>query len=69
MEIASARPQVSLGGYRARFDVVPPDKGADAPINLRLYLTVDGHRVTETWHYQWTPPPVEQRKLRNPEHL
>ena len=69
VEIASARPQVSLGGYRARFDVVPPEKGPDAPINLRLYLTVDGHRVTETWHYQWTPPPVEQRKLRNPEHL
>jgi glucans biosynthesis protein len=69
VEITSARPLASIQGYRAMFDVVPPDDGTD-PINLRLYLqTSDGQPLTETWLYQWNPPPVEERELRNPGHL
>ncbi|GED22072.1 glucan biosynthesis protein [Halomonas halmophila] len=68
VEIASARPLDAIEGYRARFDVVPPDEGTE-PINLRLYLKRGDQPLTETWVYQWTPPPVEERKLRNPGHL
>jgi glucans biosynthesis protein len=50
------------GGYRALFDIRPPDDVVE-PINLRLYLSVDGRPLTETWIYQWTPPPLKERKL------
>ena len=50
------------------FDVVPPDDGTE-PINLRLYLEGNDQPLTETWIYQWTPPPAEERKLHNPAHL
>jgi glucans biosynthesis protein len=37
------------------FDLVPAE--ADSlPVNLRLYLALDGHALSETWLYQWTPP-------------
>jgi glucans biosynthesis protein len=49
------------GGYRALFDVKPTDDLVD-PINLRLYLSVDGRPLTETWIYQWTPPSAKDRK-------
>lgn len=68
IELTSLRPQHHIGGYRAMFDVVPP-KDSEAPINLRLQLEVDGQPVSETWIYQWTPPPVDQRELHNPGHL
>jgi glucans biosynthesis protein len=29
---------------------------------LRMYLRIDGRPLTETWTYQWTPPPVKDRK-------
>jgi periplasmic glucans biosynthesis protein len=48
-------------GYRALFDVRPPDDSLDA-INLRLYLRIDGRPLTETWIYQWTPPAIKDRK-------
>ncbi|HEY2146124.1 MAG TPA: glucan biosynthesis protein D [Steroidobacteraceae bacterium] len=48
-------------GYRALFDVRPPDDSNDA-VDLRLYLRIDGRPLTETWIYQWTPPPVKDRK-------
>jgi glucans biosynthesis protein len=47
-------------GYRALFDV-RPDDAAD-PIDLRLYLRVDGRPLSETWIYQWTPPSLKERK-------
>ena len=47
-------------GYRALFDV-KPDDGIE-PIDLRLYLRVDGRALTETWIYQWTPPSLKERK-------
>ncbi len=68
VEITSARALEAIQGYRAMFDVVPPDDGTE-PINLRLYLEGDGQPLTETWIYQWTPPPAEERKLHNPAHL
>jgi periplasmic glucans biosynthesis protein len=48
-------------GYRALFDVKPPDDGT-APIDMRLYLRVDGRALTETWIYLWTPPSAKERK-------
>ena len=48
-------------GYRALFDVKPPEDAID-PIDLRLYLRVDGRPLTETWIYLWTPPSLKERK-------
>jgi periplasmic glucans biosynthesis protein len=48
-------------GYRALFDVRPPEDSND-PIDLRLYLRIDGRPLTETWIYQWMPPSVKDRK-------
>jgi glucans biosynthesis protein len=33
------------------------------PINLRLYLSTDGQALSETWLYQYSPPPPDQRTL------
>ncbi|GAA5133067.1 glucan biosynthesis protein [Alloalcanivorax gelatiniphagus] len=70
VEITSARPLHAIDGYRAMFDLVPPEDDL-APINLRLFLKRkdSGQPLTETWIYQWTPPPLDQRDLRNPGHL
>jgi glucans biosynthesis protein len=62
VEITSARPLHPINGYRAMFDVKPTDERTD-PINLRLYLRHDGKALTETWAYQWTPPPADRRKF------
>ncbi len=67
VEITSARPlyQVNgdaIGGWRAMFDLKPPDDSVE-PINLRLFLSVDGQPMSETWMYQYTPPPPSQRKF------
>jgi glucans biosynthesis protein len=50
-----------IKGYRALFDIRPADDGNDA-IDLRMYLRIDGRPLTETWIYQWTPPPLKDRK-------
>jgi glucans biosynthesis protein len=62
VEIASARPLVPLGEWRAMFDLALTDASIE-PINLRLFLAVDGQALSETWLYQYVPPPVEQRKV------
>ena len=49
-----------FNGYRALFDIKPDD--AVGPIDLRLYLRVDGRPLTETWIYQWTPPSLKDQK-------
>lgn len=65
IEIPSARPLESLGGYRAMFDIVPPDDSLE-PIDIRMYLRHQGQPLTETWLYQWTPPtPQERREALN----
>ena len=48
-------------GYRALFDIRPADDNLD-PIDLRLYLRIDGKPLTETWTYQWSPPSIKERK-------
>jgi glucans biosynthesis protein len=50
-----------FNGYRALFDVKPTDESVE-PVDLRLYLRVDGRPLTETWIYQWTPPSMKERK-------
>ncbi|MBU2955585.1 glucan biosynthesis protein [Marinobacter sp. F3R08] len=61
VEITSARPLSAIGGYRAMFDLVPGD--SVEPINIRVYLRLHGEPLTETWLYQYTPPPVDEREL------
>jgi periplasmic glucans biosynthesis protein len=62
IEIASARPFKELNGYRAMFDLNLTDDSAE-PINLRLFLSANGQPLTETWIYQYTPPPADERDL------
>ncbi|MPZ42625.1 MAG: glucan biosynthesis protein D [Betaproteobacteria bacterium] len=62
VEITSARPLHPIKGYRAMFDLKPTDERTD-PINLRLCLRSGGKPLTETWAYQWTPPPADRRKF------
>lgn len=44
------------------FDLVPPDEGTQQ-IDIRLFLRANGKPLTETWLYQWTPPPASERKI------
>jgi glucans biosynthesis protein len=44
------------------FDLKPIDDSVE-PINLRMYLRAGGQPLTETWLYQWTPPPGDQRTI------
>jgi periplasmic glucans biosynthesis protein len=53
-EIVSARPLDAIRGWRAMFDVVPPDQSPQ-PIDIRLFLRQGDKALTETWLYQWTP--------------
>jgi glucans biosynthesis protein len=61
VEITSARPLTSVRGYRAMFDVRLTDD-ATTPVDLRLFLRLDKRALTETWLYQWTPPPPNERR-------
>jgi periplasmic glucans biosynthesis protein len=61
VEIVSAQPQTEIRGWRAKFDVRPADESIE-PIDLRLYLRLGAQALTETWSYQWTPPPPEERR-------
>ena len=62
VETTSARPLDAIHGSRTIFDLKPTDDSVE-PINLRLYLRSDNHTLTETWLYQWTPPPPADRKF------
>lgn len=55
-ELVSARPLASISGWRAMFDVRPPDASTE-PIDIRLFLRVGDRTLTETWIYQWAPAP------------
>jgi glucans biosynthesis protein len=44
------------------FDLRPTDESVE-PIDLRAYLRLGGQALTETWLYQWTPPPPGERKF------
>lgn len=60
IELPSARPLVEINGWRAIFDIKPTDASTE-PINLRLYLRCGSRPLTETWLYQWNPPPPSER--------
>ncbi|SFF53601.1 glucans biosynthesis protein [Fontimonas thermophila] len=62
IELVSARPLTPIGGWRALFDIVPPDTSTE-PIDLRLYLRSGAHALSETWIYQWQPPPQAERVI------
>jgi glucans biosynthesis protein len=61
IEVTSARQLHSIDGYRAMFDIKPPDDSVE-PIDLRLFLRRNGQPLTETWIYQWTPPGPRERR-------
>jgi glucans biosynthesis protein len=48
--------------WRVMFDLAVTDDSVE-PINLRLFLAVDGQALSETWLYQYVPPPPGQRTL------
>jgi glucans biosynthesis protein len=62
VEITSARPLAPIRGYRAMFDLKPPDDSTD-PIDIRLFLRHNRQPLTETWIYQWTPPAAHDRQM------
>jgi glucans biosynthesis protein len=62
LETVSARPLHAIEGYRVMFDIVPPGDGTDQ-VDLRLFLRDASGALSETWLYQWTPPPVAQRVI------
>lgn len=62
IEIPSARPLHEINGFRAMFDIKPTNDSVE-PIDLRLFLRRRGKALTETWIYQWTPPPPSERKF------
>jgi glucans biosynthesis protein len=62
VEITSVRPLVPLRQWRAMFDVALTDDSVE-PVNLRLFLSLDGQALSETWLYQYVPPPQDQRTL------
>jgi len=62
VELVSARPQGAINGWRAMFDL-RPDGDSTAPIDIRMHLQSDGQVLSETWLYQWAPPPVAQRTV------
>jgi glucans biosynthesis protein len=62
VELVSARPLHEIDGWRAMFDLRPTDESVE-PINIRLYLALDGQPLTETWLYQYTPPPPGARQF------
>jgi glucans biosynthesis protein len=63
IELPSARRIVPQPNeWRAGFDLALTNDIVE-PVNLRLYLSLDGQALTETWLYQYTPPPLAQRKV------
>jgi len=62
VEIASARPLHAINGWRAMFDLKLADDSLE-PVNLRVFLSLNAQPLTETWIYQYTPPPLEQRRI------
>ncbi|MBV8852395.1 MAG: glucan biosynthesis protein D [Sinobacteraceae bacterium] len=62
VEITSARPLLPLRQWRAMFDLALSDDSVE-PVNLRLFLSLDGQPLSETWLYQYEPPPPDKRVL------
>lgn len=62
IELTSAHPLTEISGWRVVFDLKPTDDSVE-PADLRLFLRSDGQALSETWLYQYTPPPVAERKF------
>ncbi|MBS7456438.1 glucan biosynthesis protein [Coralloluteibacterium stylophorae] len=56
VETVSARPLDAIDGYRVMFDLVP-DPGRREQITVRMFLRAGGQPLSETWLYQFSPPP------------
>ncbi len=56
----TSSPSVQLlpdgAGWRATFDLIPD---GERPADMRLFLTADGAKLTETWTYVWYPDPSQ----------
>jgi periplasmic glucans biosynthesis protein len=63
-ELVSARPLASINGWRAMFDVHVPDM-TQQPVDLRMFLRSGDRALTETWLYQWTPPPESVQRAHS----
>lgn len=63
IETTSARPLDAIQGWRAMFDVVP-EAASMKPLSLRMYLRANGQPLTETWLYEYAPPPLGERPLQ-----
>ncbi|CAK9885435.1 MAG: Glucans biosynthesis protein D [Candidatus Erwinia impunctatus] len=50
-----------INGYRILFDWYP-DNDTTTAIDMRMYLKSGNETLSETWLYQYAPPPVEKRK-------
>ncbi|MCB9947169.1 MAG: glucan biosynthesis protein [Rhodospirillaceae bacterium] len=51
IDTAVAQKNVDTDGWRAFFDFVPEGRN---PSELRCFLRLRGHALTETWNYLWT---------------
>jgi len=63
IEHATVHAVPEFGGYRALFEVQLSDDSPE-PVDLRLFLRVRGRPLTETWIYQWVPPPPRERNAQ-----
>ncbi len=48
-------------GYRILFDWYPTSDSTE-PVDMRLFLRTKDHTLSETWLYQYFPPPPDKRK-------
>ncbi|MEJ4044944.1 glucan biosynthesis protein D [Erwinia sp. SLM-02] len=50
-----------INGYRILFDWYP-NSDSTAPVNMRMFLRTKDDTLSETWLYQYFPPPPDKRK-------
>lgn len=50
-----------INGFRILFDWYP-DSDATTPVDMRLFLRTKDDTLSETWLYQYAPPPPDKRK-------
>lgn len=62
LSTVSARPLHEIKGYRVMFDAIP-DKPDSSQIDIRLFLKDASGALSETWLYQFSPPPLAERKV------